>query len=164
MKNKRKDWIKADLHGLDVHCKNKILYGSLDTFLKKCLKIKGLSFHSIKYDHIYPDSIKVKKAGYRFEIHLPYNLNGKLLDSFVLARMGKRVKFELDNYNGRDPASGYIINTSDQACISKLVLNYFIITKLYGLLKENKVNEAFDFFMDVFDECYYGSQFGLMGL
>lgn len=155
MKNKRKDWIEADLHGLDVHCKNKILYGSLDTFLKKCLKIKCLNFYSTKYDHIYPNSIRVKKAGYRFEIHLPYDLNGELLDDFVLDRMGKRIKFEFD-YEER--------NNCSEENVSKLVLNYFIMTKLHGLLKENKAKEAFDFFMDVFDECYYGSQFGLRGL
>lgn len=154
MKNKRKDWIESDLHGLDVHCKNKILYGSLDTFLKKCLKIKGLSFYFTKYDHIYPDSIKVKKTGYRSEIHLPYNLNGKLLDDFVLDRMGKIVKFEFDHAKR---------NNCNKEAISKLVLNYFIMTKLHELLKENKVSEAFDFFMDVFDEYYYGSQLIMMG-
>ena len=123
--------------------------------MKKCLKIKGLSFYSVKYDHIYPDSIGIKKAGYRSEIHLPYNLNCELLDNFALARMGKRVKFEFD-YEER--------NNCNKENVSKLVLNYFIMTKLHGLLKENKAKEAFDFFMDVFDECYYGSQFGLRGL
>lgn len=61
MKNKRRDWIEADLNGLDTHCRNKILYGNIDTFLKKCLKIEDLDFHFTKFDHIYPDSIKVKK-------------------------------------------------------------------------------------------------------
>ena len=82
-------------------------------------------------------------------------MNGELLDNFVLNRMGKIVEFEF-NYEIR--------NNCDKEGISKLILNYFIMTKLHSLLKENKVNEAFDFFMDVFDEYYYGSQFGTMGL
>lgn len=156
MRNKRRDWIEADLDGLDTHCRNKILYGNIDTFLKKCLKIEDLDFHFTKFDHIYPDSIKVKKIGYRFEIYLPYNLNAELLNDSEIDRMEERVRFEFDNCGAIDAENGLVINNPNQEIVSKLVLSLFIIKRLHSLLKENKVNEAFVFFMDIFDEHYYG--------